>query len=57
MAARLNRRHQEFVKAKIQGDHLIDRLKKHIDNEIEMTPTQIDAAKFLLNKIIGNAPA
>lgn len=56
MAARTLRPfHQEEVKAKIQASQLINRLQNHIDGKIEMTPTQVDAAKFLLNKRLGNA--
>lgn len=56
MAARLNNRHQESVKAKIQASQLINRVQNHALGELELTPTQLDACKFLLNKIISNAP-
>lgn len=56
MATRLNNRHQEMVKAKIQASQLINRVQKHALGELELTPTQLDANKFLLNKIISNAP-
>lgn len=56
MAARLNPRNQESVKQKIQASQLVNRLQKHALGEIEMTPTQVDSAKFLLNKRISNAP-
>lgn len=56
MAARLNKLHQQAVKDKIQGSQLVKRLQDHANGELDLTPTQIDAAKFLLNKIISNAP-
>ena len=56
MATRLNNRHQESVKAKIQASQLINRVQKHALGELELTPTQLDANKFLINKIISNAP-
>lgn len=56
MAARLNPFNQESVKQKIQASQLVNRLQKHAFGEIEMTPTQIDSAKFLLNKRLSNAP-
>jgi hypothetical protein len=55
MAARLNNFHQETVKQKIQASQLVNRLQKHAFGEIEMSATQLDAAKFLLNKRLGNA--
>lgn len=56
MAARLNPRHQDFVRAKIQSQRLIDSLQRHVDGEYEMSPTQIQAAKILLDKSVSNAP-
>ena len=56
MAARLNNRHQESVKAKIQASQLINRVQNHALGELELSQTQLDACKFLLNKIISNAP-
>lgn len=60
MATRLRKTHQEDVKAKIQASQLINLLQDHaLTGEYqnkEVTPTRIDAAKFLLNKIISNPP-
>ena len=60
MAARLRPRHQEEIKAKIQGSQLQNMLEEHAltgyYNGIEVSATRIDAAKFLLNKLISNAP-
>lgn len=52
MAARLNRRHQDFVREKIQASQLVNRLQGHALGENEMTPTQIKAAEILLRKSI-----
>lgn len=61
MAARLRARHQEDVKAKIQASQLVNLLQEHAltgqYNGVEVSQTRIDAAKFLLNKIIANPPA
>jgi hypothetical protein len=57
MAARkLRITHQEDVRRKIQVSHIINRLHRHIEGELELTPTQISAAKLLLDKAISNAP-
>ena len=56
MAARMNPFNQQSVKEKIQATQLVKRLQNHAHGKIEMTPTQIDAAKFLLNKRLSNAP-
>ena len=56
MAARLNRRHQDMIRQKIQASQLIKRLQNHANGELELTSTQIDAAKFLINKTLSNAP-
>ena len=56
MAARLNPRHQQFVRDKIQADKLIIALQRHVDGDYYMTPTQIQAAKILLDKSVSNAP-
>ena len=36
---------------------LLNRLDNHILADSPMTSTQVDAAKFLINKVISNAPA
>lgn len=37
---------------RIQAGVILDRLMKHLNNEIEMSPTQIKAAQIILGKII-----
>ena len=56
MAARLKAKHQDDIRSKIQTSQLINRLNNHIDGSIELSSTQIDAAKFLINKTMSNAP-
>lgn len=60
MAARLRPKHQDEIKSKIQGVQLRILLEQHaltgFYNGIEVSATRIDAAKFLLNKLISNAP-
>lgn len=52
MAARLNPRHSDEVRAKIQASVLIDRLQRHVAGELEMTATQIQAANSLLDRSV-----
>jgi hypothetical protein len=52
----LNRRNAESVRQKIQIIKLVKRLQDHAVGEVEMTSTQIDAAKFLINKRMPNLP-
>lgn len=56
MAARLKPFHQEDVKAKIQVSQLINFLQEHALSDTEASASRIDAAKFLLNKRLSNAP-
>lgn len=56
MAARMRLSHQADVRAKIQASQLVNRLQKHADGEIELSATQVQAAKILLDKSISNAP-
>jgi hypothetical protein len=44
------------VRQKIQASMLVLRLQAHASGEVEMTPSQIQAAKILLDKSISNAP-
>jgi hypothetical protein len=56
MAARLNRMHQDTVRQKIQADKIVLSLQNHVAGKSELSPTQIQAAKILLDKSISNAP-
>ena len=44
----------ESWKEKIRVSMLLNRLNDHVFGEAEMSNTQLDAAKFLLNKVIAN---
>jgi hypothetical protein len=56
MAERLRKRHQDDIRTKIKVSNIIDRLEKHVNGEIEMTPAQVTSARILLDKTISNAP-
>jgi len=57
MAARLNLRHQDTVRAKIQASQLINRLQDHVDGKVELTNTQVTAALGLLKKSLPDLQA
>lgn len=53
MAARVNKiRHDEETRAKIKTSQLINRLEGHVLNDVDMKPTQVQAALGLLKKTI-----
>jgi hypothetical protein len=52
MAARLNPRHTDMVRQKIQASVLIDYLHKHVAGTHEMTATQVSAATALLDRSV-----
>lgn len=52
MAARLNRRHSEQIRQKIQASVIVTRLHQHIMGEIDMTPSQVAAANSLLDRSV-----
>jgi len=54
MAARLNPRNAESTRQKIQTTQLVKRVQDHALGTLEMTPSQLDAAKFLINKRMPN---
>jgi hypothetical protein len=56
MAARKDSLHSERVRQRIKLSQLVTRLEKNSLGEIEMTQPQIDSAKFLVNKAMGNPP-
>ena len=57
MAARLNRKHQESIREKIRGSQLVNRLEDHIFGELDLTPTQVNAALGLLRKVVPDLKA
>lgn len=52
MAARLNRRHSDEIRAKIQASALIHRLHSCAMGELELTPTQLSAINALLDRSV-----
>jgi hypothetical protein len=52
MAARLNPRHSEMVRQKIQASCLVDRLHKIAMGEVEATAQQITASIALLDRSV-----
>lgn len=53
MAARIRKiRHDEETRAKIQAAMIINRLSDHVRGKIDLTPTQVAAARVLLAKIL-----
>ena len=57
MAARLNLRHQDMVREKIQASQLVNRLQNHAFGEIELTQTQLKAIEILLRKSVPDLSA
>lgn len=48
--------HQDSVRQRIKISCIIDRVEKCAMGEIQMTPTQLQAARLLIDKAISNAP-
>ena len=58
MAARTNKTtHDDKTKRLIQASQLVNRLNSHALGEIEMTQTQIQAAKIVIGKVIPDLKA
>jgi hypothetical protein len=53
MAARLNPRHSDAVRAKIQASNLITRLTACAMGEIELTSVQLGAINSLLDRSVA----
>jgi hypothetical protein len=52
MPARLNPRHSDMVRQKIQASCLIHRLQQCAMGEVELTPTQVNAINSLLDRSV-----
>ena len=53
MPPRINKiRHDENTRLKIKVGHLINRFQSHFDGELELSPTQIQAGKILLDRAL-----
>jgi len=46
------RTYPQKARERIAGTKIIDRLMKHIHGEIKMSPSQVQAARILLNKVL-----
>ena len=57
MAARLQKRHQDEVRAKIQASQLVNRLHSIAMGETDADASQVNAAKSLLNKVLPDLKA
>lgn len=58
MPARVRKiRHDDETRAKIQTAQIINRLQAHINGEIELSATQVSAAKVLLGKTLPDLGA
>ena len=53
MAARLNRRHSDEVRTKIQASNLLHRLTQCAMGEVELTPVQLGAINSLLDRSVA----
>ena len=53
MAARLNKRHSDEVRAKIQASALIHRLNACAMGEVELTQVQLGAINSLLDRSVA----
>jgi hypothetical protein len=52
MAARINKRHSEEVRKRIQASLLVNRLHDCAMGEIELTATQVNAINSLLDRSV-----
>ncbi|MED5549863.1 MAG: hypothetical protein VX529_10950 [Pseudomonadota bacterium] len=57
MASRIRKQHQDEVRAKIQASQLVNRMHKIAMGEVAADPTQVSAAKALLNKVLPDLKA
>ena len=53
MPARINTRHSEEIRAKIQASCLIHRLTQCAMGEVELTPVQLGAINSLLDRSVA----
>lgn len=58
MPARIRKiRHDDETRAKIQAAAIIRRLHLHVEGKLDLTPTQVSAAKLLLGKVLPDLVA
>lgn len=51
-AGRLTRPRAETVRAQIQASQIVRRLTEHVEGRVDMSPTQVQAARTLLGKVL-----
>ena len=49
--------YKERIQERINVSKIVGRLSQHIDGDIDMTATQIQAARILLNKVVPDVKA
>lgn len=52
MAARIDRRHSELVRQRIQTSIILERVHQHFIGELELTASQLKAAEMLLDRSV-----
>lgn len=57
MAARLNKRHSDEIRQKIQASVLIERLHRVADGTLEVTQQQLKATELLLDRSVAKLQA
>lgn len=57
MAARYTKHQTEACREKIRTTQLINRLQKHINGKLDLSPTQVRGIEILLNKTLANLQA
>lgn len=58
MAGRpIGKRHQDDIRAKIQASQIINRLQSAFDGTLELTQTQVNIGKALLDKALPDLKA
>lgn len=58
MAARTNKPlHDDRTKERIRASQLLNRLTQHANGEVELTPSQVQAAKIVIGKIVPDLKA
>lgn len=52
MAARINKRHTEEVRKRIQASVILDRLQKHFRGDLQLSRDQLKSAEILLDRSV-----
>jgi hypothetical protein len=57
MAPRLSNSHSEDIRKKIAASQLINRLTKHANGDLDLTPSQVRSIEILLKKSVPDLSA